>query len=265
MTEPWSANVNKSVTSWYVKSSGNQEPYSRIGDETASDYFQRIYSVAGSCTENSTDCCLNEQCFIGEESLCNSGSACAFDDYCQFSSTTIKDLAIEFLQFRYDSQNLGSDLGIYCQSTDCLTEEYQNAGFNESLIDMISSYGERIDETATSLVNLTSTSIGQVITQVEKLLCKDISFVVDGYQNVRDEVCTSMLGGFSQINWGLWMLAILLEFVALLLIVLSTRLRGMTRYEANALTEVVTTWKGSDNSGSRNTMNRSTKSNKINV
>lgn len=265
MTEPWSANVNKSVTSWYAKSSGNQEPYSRIGNETASDYFQRIYSVAGSCTENSTDCCLNEQCFIGEESVCNSGSACDFDDYCQFSSTTIKDLAIEFLQFRYDSQNLGSDLGIYCQSIECLTEEYQNSGFNESLIGMISSYGERIDDTAASLVNLTSTSIGQVITQVEKLLCKDISFVVDGYQNVRDEVCTSMLGGFSQINWGLWMLAILLEFVALLLIVLSTRLRGMTRYEANALTEVVTTWKGSDNSGSRNTLNRSTKSNKINV
>jgi hypothetical protein len=263
MEEPWSANMNKTVTSWYVKSTGNQELYSQIANETALEYFQRIYSVAGACTENSTTCCLNGQCFIGEGSTCNSGSACDFDDYCTFSSSTVQDLATEFLQFRYDSRDLGSDLGIYCQSVDCLTEAYQNAGFNESLIGMISSYGERIDETATSLVNLTSTSIGLVITQVEKLLCKDISFVVDGYQNVRDEVCTSMLGGFSQINWGLWMLAILLEFIAILMNLLSTRLRGMTRHEATALTEVVTTWRGSGRSGSRHTLNRSFESNKI--
>jgi hypothetical protein len=265
MNEPWSANENKTVTSWYVQTTGNQELYSRIGNETALDYFQRIYSVAGDCTENSANCCLNEQCFIGVGSKCNSGSGCDFDDYCRFSSSTIQDLAAEFLRFQYDSQNLGSDLGIYCHSTQCLTEAYQNAGFNESLIGMISSYGERIDETASSLVNLTSTSIGQVIAQVEKLLCKDISFVADGYQNVRDEVCTSMLGGFSQINWGLWMLAILLEFIAILINVLSTRLRGMTRHEANALTEVVTSWKGSTSSsnGSRHSLNRSSKSSKL--
>lgn len=267
MTTPWIANANKTLTSWNSLSTGSLISYARVADENAVEYFQRIYSVAGVCTENSTNCCLNEECFIGVSSSCNHGTGCQYDDFCTFSSSVVQDLATEFLRFYNDSRDIGSDLGIYCDSFQCLTPGYQMAGFNESLMATISSFGEKIDATAVSLVNLTENSVGEVITQVEKLLCKDISFVADGYHSVREEVCTSMLGGFTQINWALWILAVMLEFVALLINTLSTRLKGMTQKEAKAATEIVSAWKGSRDhgSGSRHTLNRSGTSSGSNV
>ena len=61
----------------------------------------------------------------------------------------------------------------------------------------------------------------------------NISFVADGYNQDRDEVCETMLGGFSQINWGLWALGFFLELIALLANVLATRLRGYSKKEAS--------------------------------
>ena len=61
----------------------------------------------------------------------------------------------------------------------------------------------------------------------------NITFVATGYEQVRDEVCETMLGGFTQINFGLWALGLWLEVIALLGVVLATRLRGDSRYEAS--------------------------------
>lgn len=129
------------------------------------------------------------------------------------------------------SANLGSECptGLACP-----TQEYKDRDHNYTLIALVDAYGDNITDTAESLINIATTSVGTAMTQVRIFLCNmNISFVADGYNQVRNEVCETMLGGFSQINWGLWSLGLWLEVIALLANILATRLRGYSRKEAS--------------------------------
>ncbi len=104
----------------------------------------------------------------------------------------------------------------------------------------MTAYGRNITNTAESLVNIATTSVGEAMTQVQNFLCNmNVSFVAGRYSQVRDEICGTMLGGFAQINFSLWILAIFLETNAILINILSTRLRGISRREAMELDEGV--------------------------
>ena len=104
----------------------------------------------------------------------------------------------------------------------------------------MTSYGKNITNTAESLVNIATTSVGEAMTQVQNFLCNmNVSFVAGRYSQVRDEVCGTMLGGFAQINFSLWILAIFLEMNAILINTLATRLRGISKREAMELDEGV--------------------------
>jgi len=58
-------------------------------------------------------------------------------------------------------------------------------------------------------------------------------YVGKRYYNVRDELCGTMLGGFAQVNWALWVVGIFLESIAMLAYLLSKRLNGLNKKEAS--------------------------------
>ena len=55
----------------------------------------------------------------------------------------------------------------------------------------------------------------------------NVSFVGKGHTKVKKHVCSSMFGGFTQLNWSLWMLAIFLQINDMFAFILSVRLRGL--------------------------------------
>jgi ABC-type Fe3+-siderophore transport system permease subunit len=131
----------------------------------------------------------------------------------------------------YDiEQSMTADLGVICPEApgySCPTEAFKSAGNNFTLVSLIHSYRENITDTAHDLVNLASTSVGDTMDQVQDFLCNmNVSFVADRYDQVEAAVCGSLFGGFAQVNWALWFLAILLELMSILALVLSTRLQG---------------------------------------
>jgi hypothetical protein len=130
---------------------------------------------------------------------------------------------------------MSANLGAECPpDVNCPTQEFKDKNHNYTLVALVEAYGENITDTADSLVNIANTTVGTAMTQVRIFLCNmNISFVADGYNQVRDEVCETMLGGFSQINWALWSLGFCLELIALLANLLATRLRGYSRKVAN--------------------------------
>ncbi len=130
---------------------------------------------------------------------------------------------------------MSANLGTECpENLSCPTQEFRDLEHNHTLISLVEEYGDNITLTAKSLVNVANTTVGSAMDQVRIFLCNmNISFAAEGYNQVRNEVCETMLGGFSQINWGLWFLGFLLELIALLANILATRLRGYSKKEAS--------------------------------
>ena len=237
MREPWQANRPNTNTAWLIESTGTTGTYARVDDESMQEYIDRIYSVAGMCNDdNSGDCCLNGSCSLSKDAPCNSGSKCALNVLCDESSKGIR----ESFALYQDAYEMGANLGVECPAgISCPTAEFEAEGHDDTLIGLVTAYGDNITETADSLVNIATTSVGTAMDEVRIFLCNmDVSFVADGYIQVRDEVCVTMLGGFSQINWGLWALGFWLEIIALLANILATRLRGhsIKDVEANSYT-----------------------------
>ncbi len=134
---------------------------------------------------------------------------------------------------------MSANLGAECPAgLSCPTQEFKDRNHNDTLIALVDEYGENITNAAESLINIANTTVGTAMTQVRIFLCNmNISFVANGYNQVRDEVCETMLGGFSQINWGLWALGLWLEVIALIANILATRLRGYSKKEASLRSE----------------------------
>ena len=138
-----------------------------------------------------------------------------------------------------------ADLGVECptklsdsSSLTCPTKEFVDLGNNKTLVGFVEAYGSNITNTADSLLSIATTSVGDSMEQVQEFLCNmNVSFVEGRYNQVRDEVCGTMLGGFAQINFSLFVLAIILEINAVLANMLAIRLRGISKREAIELEE----------------------------
>jgi len=236
--KPWEANVKKYTTPWILKSSGEAGIYSRLGKESPKEYISRIYDTAGVCLE-SNSCCLNANCSQPITYPCNSGNDCDYP--CSKVSELIKIGYDAVLEAFETEQKLTADLGVKCPLPivdytvpTCPTTEFREMDQNRTLVGLINAYGENITKTSHSLVNITTTSVGGAMDEVHNFVCSmDTSLYVGSrYYNVREEVCGTMLGGFAQVNWALWVLGISLEIIAILANLLSKRLRGMSKKEA---------------------------------
>jgi hypothetical protein len=227
--EPW--NRSSMITSWSLNMTGLPASEERIGNESPEEYINRLYSIAGKCDSSAGDCCLNEDCSRQIEDSCNTGTNCKREAVCEAASQTIR---MSFEKW-HDANRMSANLGAVCpQDLTCPTAEFQSRGNQETVLGLVSSYGDNITETAGNLINIANTTVGDAMEQVRIFLCNmNITFVANGYNQVRDEICETMLGGFSQINFGFWALGIWLQSIAILSHVLAIRLRGYTKSEAS--------------------------------
>jgi hypothetical protein len=227
--EPW--NRTSTITSWNLNSTGLPASEERIGNESPEEYINRLYSIAGKCNSSTGDCCLNEDCSRQIEESCNKGIHCQRELVCEAASQSIR---MSFEKW-HDANRMSANLGVICpQDLTCPTVDFQSRGNQETVVGLVSSYGENITETAGNLINIANTTIGDAMEQVRLFLCNmNITFVANGYHQVRNEICETMLGGFSQINFGFWALGIWLQSIAILSNILATRLRGYSKREAS--------------------------------
>ena len=227
--EPWYANTGKGTTSWLSKSTGSAIDYSRIANETAVEYFDRLYGdVAGVCAA-SDDCCLQGDCAKIAGDVCNGGGDCLYP--CEELGNAIITGYATYTDL-YDLQlGMSADLGIICpaEATSCPTPDFVSAGHNQTVVDLIVDYQSNITITANSLVNLATTSVGDIMIEVQDLLCNmNISFVKQRYERIEQSVCRKTLGGVASVNWALWALAVFLSISAVLANVLAVRLNAST-------------------------------------
>jgi hypothetical protein len=229
LSEPW--NRPAGTTQWKLNSTGLPSTFSRDNDESPEKFIDRIYSLAGICDESSGDCCLGTDCTRIKDASCDSGSNCKREFACEMISQTVRTVFEKW----HDANRMSANLGVECPAgLTCPTQEFQVIGNDETLVGLVSAYGDNITDTAESLINIANTTVGDAMEQVKIFLCNmNITFVATGYEQVRDEVCETMLGGFTQINFGLWALGLWLEVIALLGVVLATRLRGDSRRVAS--------------------------------
>ena len=229
LTEPWDRPTM--TTQWNLNSTGVPGTEVRVDDETPEKYISRLYSLAGMCDTSSGDCCLDADCTRAQNESCSSGSNCKREFACEVISQTVRTAFEKW----HDANRMSADLGVDCPlDLTCPTQEFQVVGNDDTLVGLVSAYGDNITDTAGSLVNIANTTVGDAMEQVQTFLCNmNITFVATGYEQVRDEVCGTMLGGFTQINFGLWSLGVCLETIAVIGAILATRLRGETKKEVS--------------------------------
>lgn len=229
LTEPWDRPAM--TTQWNLNSTGVPATEVRVNNESPEKYIDRLYSLAGMCDTSVGDCCLGADCTRVQNESCNSGSNCKREYSCELISQTVRTAFEKW----HDANRMSANLGVECPSDlTCPTQEFQVIGNNDTLVELVSAYGENITDTAGSLVNIANTTVGDAMEQVQTFLCNmNITFVATGYEQVRDEVCGTMLGGFTQINFGLWSLGVCLETIAVIGAILATRLRGETKKEVS--------------------------------
>ena len=235
--QPWEVPNKNNETNWILRETGLTGSYSRHGYENSTNFFERLYDAAGICLR-SQSCCLNDVCKREINSPCNSGNDCSF--VCTPISKMI-NIGFQAYLKAYDTEmKMTADLGVTCPKNQnysaCPTVAFQALGHNGTLLSLVQSYGENITETADNLVNIGTTSVGEIMKEVKDFMCNmNVSFVADRYNEIQENVCETMLGGFAQINWSLWSLAIFLELCAVLANLLSTRLRGLSKKNTGIL------------------------------
>ena len=231
--EPWLANKDKTSTLWMARSTGTAETYVRSDFESNTDYIARLYAnVAGYCS-TSDDCCLEGTCGIAQGQVCNGGDSCVYP--CASLGDLITSGYAAYLYSYKMEQAMAADLGFQCpiKYDTCPTMEFLQFGHSQTLVDSIETYEDSIRNTAKNLKNAAATSVGDIMEEVQDLRCNmNVTFVERWYDLTKRQVCGKMLGGFAQVNWGLWALALFLQVVAILSTALSSRLH-MNRKESN--------------------------------
>jgi len=247
--EPWMANQGKDHTAWILSSTGLQGDYKRLGNESGLEYINRIYNVAGYCN-SSLSCCLNQNCNLYSGYSCNNGTNCNFNCSEKYSNIIrTYNLVLDAYDFQ---QNMTSDWGIVCPSHSlCPTENFRNLiNSNKTVADLVSSSEGLVSMTMERLINTTESPLGGMMDNIHALTCNsNMSFVGLYYSLAKDEFCGAMVHGFAQINVSLWIISIALEVLAVLMCILSIRLRGRSRkhklFDTNYddLVTVVTSYK----------------------
>lgn len=217
---------------------GNPTTYSRVGAEESDAYLGRIYNKAGVCSQPSSCCIKNATPSLTCES--NIYDDCDFGDNCEYPCEELRTGIVEgfkkFEQLRNKELMMTADLGLTCPlgvGLTCPTLEFRTQYSNSTLVGLLDAYEQKMIETQDSLVNLASTSVGEVMAEVEDFICKmNASFVERRYDEVKYDVCGTLFGGIVQINWSLWFLGICLEVIAIMAHILTVRLQDISDEDA---------------------------------
>ena len=227
-----------SLSGWNVNSTGVPESMERFNNETPEEFMDRIYNVAGTCNANTSggDCCLISDCTRNENESCNSGQNCDRNEICDVITETIVIAFQKWHEANRMTLTLGAEA---CPSgLECPAQEFKDAGYETTLVDLISSYGDSLKGTATSLSEIANSTVGEAMNEVERFLCStNIAFLGQGYTEVKDEACTTILGAFAQICFAFFFLGMFLELSAFIGLVLAIRLRGFSKKEVGELYE----------------------------
>lgn len=231
---PWSIVRPTEDTPYIIRDNlGDSTPYDREGSESASDYIARIYNIAGICSVTS-DCCIYDgnpsppTCTSAQYASCDFGSGCAYP--CSDVRVGIVQGFDAFVMLYNKELKMTADLGIVCPTGNyegtCPTEDFRLQHSNLTLVDSIKSYRRKISATKDSLVSLASTSVGETMDEVQDFLCNmNVSFVQTRYDELKSDVCGKLFGGLAQIDLAFWIVGLGLEVIAIVLHVLSIRLK----------------------------------------
>jgi hypothetical protein len=239
--ENWGSERN--ATPYIIRDNfGNPTTYSRVGAEESSAYLGRIYNKAGVCSQPSSCCIKNTTPPLTCES--NVYDDCDFGDNCVYPCADLKTGIVDgfkkFVQLRNKELMMTADLGMSCPidvGISCPTLEFRTEYSNSTLVGLLDDYEQKMIGTQDSLVNLTYTSVGEAMVEVEDFLCKmNASFVERRYDQVKYDVCGTLFGGLVQINWSLWFLGICLEIVAIMAHILLIRLQDFSDEDATKFT-----------------------------
>jgi hypothetical protein len=231
MLTPWAQHENRTdmTTEWYSYNTGTPKNYARASNaalETNVDYMDRVYGdVAGKCT-SSVDCCLNGSCLQTPGNWCNSGDDCVY--MCAPISAAAAIAYPLYLEGVDSQTKMKADLGLYDDGA-CPTGYSCPTGlFSDStVIAVIGEYETNLTDVAIDLVSVATSTIGDMMIEVQDFLCNmNISFAERRYRQVHTDLCVDMQGGFAQITFGVWILAAVLQLVAILGAMLSIRLQG---------------------------------------
>lgn len=235
---PWIANNGKVTTNYLLNSTGDLGNYHRAsGSESGRNYMKRIYDIAGRCVQNtvlpssssSRSCCLQNStttdCDLQEGDWCTIGSDCR--NVCGNLTMAIEEAYLAVLNSERTEANMRADLGIFCPvGYNCPTAEFQNLGHKSTIEDLVDTFRVNLTKVSEELVNATSRSIGEGKAAVEDLMCNmNFSFVETRYDQIHKDICETFLGGIAQVTWVMWLLALVLEIVAIIGCIIVVRMK----------------------------------------
>ena len=241
---PWENwDPERNATPYVIRDNfGNPTTYSRIGAEESDAYLGRIYNKAGICSQPLSCCIKNATPPL--TCVSNIYDDCDFGDNCVYPCEGLRNGIVEgyqkFVQLSIKELKMTADLGLTCPvavGVSCPTIEFRTQYSNLTLVGLLDDYEQKMIGTQDSLVNLSSTSVGEAMFEVEDFLCKmNASFVERRYDEVKYDVCGTLFGGIVQINWSLWFLGICLEILAIMAHILTVRLQDVNVEDAAKFT-----------------------------
>ncbi|GMH94331.1 hypothetical protein TrVE_jg6612 [Triparma verrucosa] len=265
--EPWSLVAAAGITGnaqWVSKTSLLDDiDVARLGSETAEAYMLRVFKdTAGVC--GGTDCgvapvgascnggadcsmgvCGGADCAAVPGEACNSGADCDYP--CATFEDTIQTIWSESAQAKQWHDDMLIDLGVeyfddsgaepvFCPSGTstaagtCPTQAYQDAGNARTVKQELYNFQNNITVTTNDIINIANSAVGDIMDQVTIFLCNmECGFVADLYNNVHDDLCSTLLGGVLQISAGFWFLAVFMFLNCSLGALLVVRMRGISK------------------------------------
>ncbi len=244
---PWVSNSGKVSTSYVLNSSGTMGTgavdagnwYLRASqNESGLDYMSRIYNIAGRCmstmnssTSNSRSCCMQHD--MSEISVCNltSGDWCTHGNSCRNVCFDVTDAILHGYVHVLKSvdmvERMRSDLGILCpEGQICPTIQFQSMGHDSTILTGVETFQLQFTNLSDLMLERTGMSIREGKDAVEGLIClMNFSFVEKRYRQLHVDVCETFLGGIAQLHWFMWILALILEIIAIIGSILIVRMK----------------------------------------
>ncbi len=208
---------------WYFRASQN---------ESGLDYMSRIYNIAGRCvSSNSMDCCIRNSsskifiCNLNYGDWCTYGSACR--NLCSDVSQAIIHGYVQVLNSMDIVEHMRSDLGIFCPTGQrCPTVQFQSMGHDSTILTDVDTFQVQFTNLSDALLNTAGISIQEGKDAIEELIClMNFSFVEKRYRQLHVDVCETFLGGIAQMHWIMWILALVLEIIAVIGCMLIVRMK----------------------------------------
>jgi hypothetical protein len=124
-------------------------------------------------------------------------------------------------------ERMRSDLGIFCpEGQRCPTIQFQSMGHDSTILTGVETFQLQFTNLSDMMLERTGMSIREGKDAVEGLIClMNFSFVEKRYRQLHVDVCETFLGGIAQLHWFMWILALVLEIIAIIGSILIVRMK----------------------------------------